>query len=42
MFISSSQKTKGIKIKIVNKDAKKKHYYFVFFHTSEKKTKAQI
>ncbi len=40
--ITDSPGTKGIKIKGMNKDAKREHRYFVFFNTPEDKTKARV
>lgn len=40
--ITSSQGTEGIKIKGMNKDAKREHRYFVFFNTPEDEAKAQV
>lgn len=45
MFYTSiikSTGTKRIKINGMNKDARKKHCYFVFFNTLEDETKAQV
>lgn len=42
LSISTSQRTEGIKIKGMNKDAKREHRYFVFFHTPEDEAKARI
>ena len=40
--ITSSQGTEGIKIKGMNKDAKREHRSFVFFNTPEDEAKARI
>lgn len=31
-----------IKIKNINKDTKRKYYYFIFFNTPKNKTKMQV
>lgn len=40
--ISNSQGTEDIKIKGINKDAKRKHHYFVFFYIPKNKTRVQV
>ncbi len=40
--ITESAGTEGIKVKGMNKDARKEHRYFVFFNTLEDETKARV
>ena len=40
--ITDSPGTEGIKIKKMNKDAKREHRYFVFFNTPKDETKARV